>query len=85
MSFKLPGGTSYQTVTAPAGNMFSSGSVQAGMYHSFADVTSLVKANPGGVSGQYWGANVPAATGQDRYAGWSRQSCTATRPSPCAT
>ncbi len=70
MRFKLPGSTTYQTVTATS--IFSSGvAVQSNMYHAFADVTNLVKANPGGVSGQYWGANVAAATGVDRYAGWS--------------
>ncbi|HSS11438.1 MAG TPA: hypothetical protein VLL25_16245, partial [Acidimicrobiales bacterium] len=70
MRLKLPGATSYQTVTASS--LFSSGNaVQSGMYHAFTNVTSLVKANPGGVTGQYWGANVAAATGLDRYAGWS--------------
>ena len=70
MRFKLPGSTTYTTVTATS--LFSSGNaVQSNMYHAFADVTNMVKANPGGVSGQYWGANVAAATGLDRYAGWS--------------
>src|SRR5262249_28981200 len=70
MRFKFPGASTYQTITASS--LFSSGNaVQSGMYHAFADVTQMVKANPGGISGQYWGANAAAATGMDRYAGWS--------------
>lgn len=37
-------------------------------YSAMADVTDIVvAAGPG----EYWGANVQAATGKDRYAGWS--------------
>ena len=35
-------------------------------YQEFAEVTDLVQR-----SGTYWGANVVAGTGKDRYAGWS--------------
>ncbi|GAA1946624.1 hypothetical protein [Microbacterium deminutum] len=37
-------------------------------YQEFADVTALVR-DAG--AGTYWGANVVAGTGEDRYAGWS--------------
>jgi len=37
-------------------------------YQEFADVTALVQ---GAGPGTYWGANVVAGTGEDRYAGWA--------------
>ncbi|MGH9119808.1 MAG: hypothetical protein ACRD0A_18625 [Acidimicrobiales bacterium] len=37
-------------------------------YQRFADVTSLVQ---GAGTGDYWGADVAAGTGADRYGGWS--------------
>ncbi len=37
-------------------------------YQAFADVTTIVRAAG---PGTYFGADVPAATGKDRYSGWS--------------
>lgn len=65
MSLRPPGAGSYQTVTSQVGFGPTAGD-QA--YQEFADVTSLVQAAGQGV---YWGANVVAGTGEDRYAGWS--------------
>ncbi len=67
MRLRVAGSASYQTITAS--NVYgNTPSISDGMYHTFADVTSLVQAAG---SGTYWGANVRAATGADRYAGWS--------------
>ena len=58
-------GTAYTTVNA---STLDTSSSQASRYQGFADVTSQVQAAGGGV---YTVANVQAATGSDRYAGWS--------------
>jgi uncharacterized repeat protein (TIGR01451 family) len=67
MRFRTPGSSGYQTITAASvygNNPF----VSSGEYEAFADVTSIVRSAG---AGTYWGANVAAATGFDRYAGWS--------------
>jgi uncharacterized repeat protein (TIGR01451 family) len=67
MRFRKPGSSSYQTITAA--NVYGNNPfVSNGEYEAFADVTSIVRSAGGGT---YWGANVAAATGFDRYAGWS--------------
>ena len=63
MLLRGPGGA-YQRVTTQA----SFGPGTFGAYQQFADVTTTVQA---GGAGTWWGANVAAATGTDRYAGWS--------------
>ncbi|WP_253839849.1 isopeptide-forming domain-containing fimbrial protein [Actinokineospora globicatena] len=67
--FRTPGATSYTTLTAsnliqPAALVTSDG----GPFQASVDVTELVKAAGNGL---YMGADIGAATGQDRYAGWS--------------
>ncbi len=65
MALRPPGATAYTSVTSQASFGPTSGD-QA--YQEFADVTALVRsAGPGA----YWGANVVAGTGEDRFAGWS--------------
>ena len=62
-----PGDASYRTITATR-PLFGPTSTADRAYQGFADVTTLVQqAGPG----PYVGADVPAATGEDRYAGWS--------------
>ncbi|MCL2463680.1 MAG: hypothetical protein FWF28_01230, partial [Micrococcales bacterium] len=70
MSFKAPGDASYRTIAAStaARDQFGPNSSSYNAYQRFADVTSIVRAAG---NGSYWGANVTAATGQDRYAGWA--------------
>jgi hypothetical protein len=65
MSLRPPGSPAYLTVASQATFGPTSGD-QA--YQEFAPVTDLVRAAG---PGSYWGANVVAGTGQDRYAGWS--------------
>lgn len=66
MKLRAPGDASYRTITAD--RLFGPTSTADRAYQGFADVTSLVQqAGPG----TYFGADVPAATGEDRYAGWS--------------
>ncbi|MDR1834119.1 MAG: DUF11 domain-containing protein, partial [Propionibacteriaceae bacterium] len=66
MSLLVPGAASYQTITSQ--QEYGPNSSSSNAYQEFADVTSLVQAAG---NGDYWGANVVAATGEDRYAGWS--------------
>ena len=66
MLFKVPGSPSY--VTERSAQEFGPITSSSSAYQEFADVTGLVKAAG---PGAYWGANVAAATGADRYAGWS--------------
>ncbi|WP_458170484.1 COG1361 S-layer family protein [Kribbella sp. WER1] len=66
MRLRLPGTSSYQTVTADRTDYLNTGSKND--YSSYLDVTDLVRA---GGNGEYWGADVPTGTGADRYAGWS--------------
>lgn len=65
MKLKAPGGD-YKTVTAERTD--SGGAELNYAYQSSADVTSIVQ---DGGAGTYAGANVSAATGMDRYGGWS--------------
>ncbi|WP_162616472.1 DUF11 domain-containing protein [Xylanimonas allomyrinae] len=70
MSLRAPGDAAYRTVaasTAPHDQFGPNGSSRDA-YQRFADVTSIVQAAG---NGEYWGADVAAATGQDRYAGWA--------------
>jgi hypothetical protein len=67
MQFRVPGASTCQTISAS--NVYRNDpSVSDGMYRAFANVTSVVQQAG---SGTDWGANSLAATGQDRYAGWS--------------
>ncbi|MDR1798705.1 MAG: DUF11 domain-containing protein [Bifidobacteriaceae bacterium] len=66
MQLKVPGASSYQTIVSAQEYGPNTSSSQA--YQEFADVTALVQ---GAGNGSYWGANVVAATGADRYAGWA--------------
>src|SRR5918998_1765669 len=70
MQLRLPGEASYRAVTAStaAHDQFGPNSTSYNAYQRYADVTGL--AQQGG-NGAYWGANVTAATGLDRYAGWA--------------
>ena len=65
MKLKIPGDTSYRTVTAGRTDYRPTGNRD---YSSYAEVTGLVRAAG---NGTYWGADVAAATGSDRYSGWS--------------
>ncbi|RLK62375.1 CARDB domain-containing protein [Actinokineospora cianjurensis] len=69
IKFRAPAATSYTTLTAtnliqPSALVTSDG----GPFQASVDVTDIVKA---GGNGLYMGADIGAATGQDRYAGWS--------------
>ena len=79
MSFRLPGDGAYRTVTSEATFGPTSGDRA---YQQFRDVTALIRGvNP--VNGRtYWGANVAAGTGDDRFAG---SSPTAIPPRRCGT
>ena len=66
MKLRAPGDAAYRTITA--GRLFGPTSTADRAYQAFADVTSIVQAAG---PGMYFGADVPAATGEDRYAGWS--------------
>ncbi|MFE6235228.1 hypothetical protein [Cellulosimicrobium sp. NPDC057862] len=70
MRLRVPGAASYQTVAAStaARDLFGPNPASYNAYQRFADVTTLVQRSGGG---EYWGADVEAATGQDRYAGWA--------------
>lgn len=64
MLLRPPGSPTYQTVTATTVDQISAaGSGQA--YQAYADVTPAVRSAG---AGTYFGANVAAGTGQDRYA-----------------
>jgi uncharacterized repeat protein (TIGR01451 family)/fimbrial isopeptide formation D2 family protein len=64
IKFKVPGGA-YQTL---AGTLVAQNTSSYNAYQARYDVTELVKAAG---NGTYWGANVQAGTGADRYAGWA--------------
>lgn len=66
MSLRGPTDSSYQTITADVD--FGPNTSSDNAYQEFADVTSIVR--PEG-AGTWWGANVQAGTGKDRYAGWT--------------
>lgn len=65
VAFRVPGATGYQIVAASS----EFGPTASDLaYQEFANVTGAVQAAG---AGTYWGANVVAGTGEDRYAGWS--------------
>ncbi len=66
VSFRTPGASSYQTVTAD--QLFGPNTQSNRAYQGFADVTDLVQKAGGG---DYWTGDVVAGTGNDRYAGWA--------------
>src|SRR5262249_43250105 len=66
VKLKVPGASSYQTLTASVLDISSSSS--DGRYQGFVDVTSQVAAARGGT---YWVGDVQEATGLDRYGGWA--------------
>lgn len=66
MKLRAPGDTAYRTITA--GRLFGPTTTADRAYQGFADVTSILQAAG---PGTYFGADVPAATGEDRHAGWS--------------
>ncbi|MCO5316558.1 MAG: DUF11 domain-containing protein [Solirubrobacterales bacterium] len=70
VKFKLPGSSSYQTVTASTVDTINSGG-NAGIYQSFADVTNLVQPLPNGGNGTYWVADIKGSTGKTMVGGWS--------------
>ncbi|MEJ5914735.1 Ig-like domain-containing protein, partial [Pseudokineococcus sp. 1T1Z-3] len=63
VKLRTPGASGYTSLADP-----SPASGDAGAYQGFVDVTDLVRAAG---SGTYTVADVQAATGNDRYAGWS--------------
>jgi large repetitive protein len=65
IKLRVPGQTAYQAVTAGRTDYLSAGTQD---YSSYFDVTSVVQAAG---NGEYWGADIAAGTGADRYAGWS--------------
>lgn len=65
MSLRGPNDATYATINSTV-EFGPNGIDQA--YQEFADVTSRVQSEGGGI---WWGANVAAATGEDRYAGWT--------------
>lgn len=69
MRLRVPGGT-YQPIQASNAphDQFGPNTASFDAYQRFADVTDLVRAAG---NGTYWGANVRAGTGADRYAGWA--------------
>ena len=66
VKLRVPGASSYTTLTAPVLDISSSSS--DGRYQAFVDVTSQVAAAG---SGTYWVGDVQEATGMDRYGGWA--------------
>jgi uncharacterized repeat protein (TIGR01451 family) len=69
--FKYPGQTGYSTMTSNISGAAGSIDVENGSgaeYHAFADITSLVSANP---TGTYSVANLQVGTGNDREGGWA--------------
>ncbi len=67
MKLRAPGDADYRTITATR-PLFGPSSTSDRAYQAFADVTSIVQQTG---PGEFTGADVPAATGEDRYAGWS--------------
>ena len=69
VKFKVPGSSSYQTVTATTVDDGVGGN--DGRYQAFANVTGLVQALPNAGNGTYTVADIQSAVGTDRYSGWS--------------
>ncbi|SDE61004.1 isopeptide-forming domain-containing fimbrial protein [Auraticoccus monumenti] len=71
VAFRTPGQTAYSTVTAPTDQVYAPAGLSTtdgGVYQAAVDVTAQVRAAG---TGTYWVGNIRAATGGDRYAGWS--------------
>jgi uncharacterized repeat protein (TIGR01451 family) len=66
VKLKVPGASSYTTLTASVLDVSSSSA--DGRYQGFVDVTDRVKAAG---NGTYWVGDVREATGKDRYGGWA--------------
>ncbi len=65
LKFRVPGSTTYTTLTA---DTIDSSGLLTNDYSAYKNVTAQVQA---GGSGTYWGADISAATGEDRYGAWS--------------
>ncbi|PUA79781.1 DUF11 domain-containing protein [Nocardioides currus] len=65
IKFRAPGAAGYTTLSAGQVDNQTSATND---YSAYRDVTSIVQ---GAGAGTYWGADIAAATGADRYAGWS--------------
>lgn len=70
MMLRVPGAPGYQPISIGAygGREFGPNTTSNNAYQEFANVTGLVQAAG---NGAYWGANVVAGIGADRYAGWA--------------
>jgi len=66
IKFRAPGATGYTTLDATT--IDTQSPTTTNDYSAYRDVTSIVQ---GAGAGTYWGADIVAATGADRYAGWS--------------
>ncbi|MDR0989911.1 MAG: DUF11 domain-containing protein, partial [Propionibacteriaceae bacterium] len=66
--FQAPDADDYQTVVSDTAFGPMTGPMDFSAYQSFADVTEIVQESG---SGDYMVANVAAATGYDRYGGWT--------------
>lgn len=66
IKFKAPGDTAYRTLQS--GAEFGPNPSSNNAYQEFRDVTDIVQTTG---NGAYWGADVSAGTGKDRYAGWA--------------
>ncbi|UFN45121.1 DUF11 domain-containing protein [Nocardioides okcheonensis] len=65
IKLRVPGAAGYSTLTADRVDNQTSGNTD---YSAYRNVTTLVQ---GAGAGTYWGADLAAATGADRYGGWS--------------
>jgi uncharacterized repeat protein (TIGR01451 family) len=68
VKIRAPGQTTYTTVTGTVFAPGLTGSTDADPYQASLDVTTFVR---NGGNGTYWVGDIQAATGSDRYAGWS--------------
>ena len=65
IKFRTPGQTGYTSLSA---DRVDTNTLATSDYSAYRNVTSLVQ---GAGAGTYWSADMVAATGTDRYAGWS--------------
>ncbi|MBA3780411.1 MAG: DUF11 domain-containing protein [Nocardioides sp.] len=65
IKFRAPGASGYSTLAA---SRIDNQSSATNDYSAYRDVTSIVQ---GAGAGTYWGADIAAATGVDRYGAWS--------------
>lgn len=68
VKFRAPNSSTYDTLSGTRRNVTLTDADNAAPYQASIDVTSRVRA---GGNGTYWVGDIRAATGQDRYAGWS--------------